>query len=157
MPIRSVARRAFFVFGALITFAASQAAAGDSIDLWVDSVTKQVFTEPGPGRKKLGTFVQQTNEPAAAPQAASAQPSTSSQQALASTKIGEKVAEKHWFDKWSIRGYTQLRYTSLWDNDGAAWFHPADKTVAEDQQFQIRRARLIFSGDLSDHLYMYIQ
>jgi len=62
-----------------------------------------------------------------------------------------------WADKFSIRGYTQFRYTSLWDHSGAEWFHPADRTVAPDQTFMIRRGRLVLSGDASEHLFLYAQ
>ncbi len=67
------------------------------------------------------------------------------------------LADVNWADKFSIRGYTQLRYTSLSDGSDVAWFHPADKTVAPDQTFMIRRGRLILSGDASEHLFLYAQ
>ena len=37
--------------------------------------------------------------------------------------------------------------------------HPGatDKSVGEDTSFLIRRARLIFYGDITDNLYLYLQ
>jgi hypothetical protein len=67
--------------------------------------------------------------------------------------------EKHWYDKINIRGYTQMRINStLWyDEDQAGPYHPNDKSVGPNNNFFLRRVRLIFSGDISDRLYIYIQ
>lgn len=77
-------------------------------------------------------------------------------------KSPEKKAEaksKKWFDRLSIRGYAQFRYnTSIWEEDGSAPVqHTGDRSFSDDQNFLIRRARVIISGDLSDHLYVYLQ
>ena len=67
--------------------------------------------------------------------------------------------EKEWYEKINIRGYTQMRYNStLWyDEDQAGPYHPHDKSVEPNNNFFLRRVRLIFSGDISDRLYIYIQ
>lgn len=64
-----------------------------------------------------------------------------------------------WYDKINIRGYTQFRINSLlWNNpDLANAYHPADRSVAPLNHFFIRRCRLIISGNLSEHLFLYIQ
>lgn len=77
-------------------------------------------------------------------------------------KDGKKKDEKkkeEWYDKLNIRGYTQFRINSLlWDDpDGAPPYHPADRSVAPLNHFFIRRCRLIISGNLSEHLFLYIQ
>ena len=66
---------------------------------------------------------------------------------------------KKWYDKLSIRGYTQVRINDVvQENDGSA---PAqyvgDASIGNDQSFIIRRARIIFSGDVNDHVYVYLQ
>ena len=66
---------------------------------------------------------------------------------------------QHWYDRISIRGYTQMRYTNFLQNaesynDGVYW---ADNSARPRSNFLIRRMRLIFSGDVSEHLYVYIQ
>ncbi|MEE7561404.1 porin, partial [Xanthomonas sp. Kuri4-2] len=38
--------------------AAGESAGAAELDLYVDRKTKQIFAEPGPGRDRLGTFVQ---------------------------------------------------------------------------------------------------
>ena len=67
--------------------------------------------------------------------------------------------EKEWYENINIRGYTQMRYNStLWyDEDQAGPYHPNDKSVGPNNNFFLRRVRLIFSGDISDQLYIYIQ
>ena len=66
---------------------------------------------------------------------------------------------QQWYNRISIRGYTQMRYTNFLQNSEFAnndvyW---ADNSARPRSNFLIRRMRLIFSGDVSDHLYIYIQ
>jgi len=72
---------------------------------------------------------------------------------------GSSGAGKHWYDRLSIRGYAQFRINEvLWDDpDGAPPQHTGDGSVGDNQSFFIRRARVILSGDVSDHMYVYIQ
>jgi hypothetical protein len=75
-------------------------------------------------------------------------------------KVDEKKEKKkEWYDRINIRGYTQFRINSvLWnDEDLAPPYLPGDRSVAPLNHFFIRRCRLIFSGDLSDRLFFYIQ
>jgi hypothetical protein len=68
-------------------------------------------------------------------------------------------SKKKWFDRLSIRGYAQFRYnTTLTEEEGSAPAqHVGDRSVGENQHFLIRRARVIISGDVSDHMYVYLQ
>jgi phosphate-selective porin O/P len=66
----------------------------------------------------------------------------------------------HWYEKLSVRGYTQFRFTRTLDQDqtGADAFLFGDRSVnGNAENFSIRRARLIISGDVSDHLALYFQ
>jgi hypothetical protein len=67
--------------------------------------------------------------------------------------------EKKWFEKLAIRGYTQLRLNEVFAERGsrAPPFHNGDASVADDQSFLIRRARVIIFGDVSEHVYVYLQ
>ena len=123
----------------------------ETTDLYMDQKTKQIFAEPGPGRVKFGQAVVTRDANVGAP----VKPRSISV-APAAAPV-PSLADVNWADKFSIRGYTQLRYTTLSDNSDVAWFHPADKTVAPDQTFIIRRGRLILSGDASEHLFLYAQ
>lgn len=70
----------------------------------------------------------------------------------------ETPKKKGWFEKYSISGYTQLRFNETLDNRGpAAAMHNGDSSVGDDQGFLLRRARMILSGDVNDHLSVYLQ
>jgi hypothetical protein len=67
---------------------------------------------------------------------------------------------KHWYEKFSIRGYAQFRYgrTLDQDTDRADPFLAGDRAInGNAENFTIRRARMILYGDVSDHLYLYWQ
>lgn len=68
-----------------------------------------------------------------------------------------KVLAGKWYERISLRGYTQFRETDVIDHVGLAPEVPADRSVNANESFLIRRGRFIFSGDLSDHLYLYAQ
>jgi hypothetical protein len=75
------------------------------------------------------------------------------------TRGAVKAKDKEWYERINIRGYTQFRINStLWnDKSQAEPYHPGDRSDGPDGEFFIRRCRIIFSGDLSDRLYFYIQ
>lgn len=67
---------------------------------------------------------------------------------------------KNWYEKLSLRGYSQVRYgrTGGQDPNGAEPFLLGDRLVnGSAENFFIRRARIIVFGDISEHLYIYIQ
>jgi hypothetical protein len=69
--------------------------------------------------------------------------------------IAEKAAIKKWFDKISIRGYVQARYTYLPGDKSIRSEY--DNTIRDNTGFAFRRVRMIFSGDITDWLSFYIQ
>ncbi len=69
----------------------------------------------------------------------------------------EKPAPKKWYDKISLRGYAQVRYNRLLETNEKLRCEQCDRSWGENGGFFIRRGRLIFSGDVSDRLYIYIQ
>lgn len=67
---------------------------------------------------------------------------------------------KHWYEKLSVRGYIQPRYGRTVDQDpnGADPNLSADRSInGNAENFSVRRARMIFSGDVSDYLSFYWQ
>lgn len=76
---------------------------------------------------------------------------------------GEKAdappKKKAWYEKMGIRGYAQFRYnfTVDEDEDSAPAQNPNDRSVGNNQTFLLRRARLIFFGDITEHVYIYLQ
>jgi len=180
---RSSTRQALWagLCAGLLTAGASLA---QTIDLYVDQASGQVFTQPAPGRSKLGTFERvdgakeaaakpvAESAPAPAPALATTPPSQAPLPVAASTPVpaapeqGDasviaavgKALKGKWYERLSLRGYTQFRYNFLLDKSGSAdWFMPTDRSVSDDNTFFIRRARLILSGDVTDHLSVYVQ
>lgn len=134
------------------------------IELYMNTKTKQLYAEPGPGRIKLGTFVSvEEKAKKDASESLSVKQAGSISQTPAAAIMGAQGApapksDKQWYEKFSVRGYTQFRYTSLLGKDGEAqWFHPADRSVSGNESFLLRRVRFIFSGDISDRVYLYVQ
>lgn len=65
-----------------------------------------------------------------------------------------------WYDKLSLRGYSQFRYARTVEQDrlGAEPNLLADRSInGASENFSIRRNRIILFGDVSDHLSIYIQ
>ncbi|MGQ0667149.1 MAG: porin [Nitrospiraceae bacterium] len=69
--------------------------------------------------------------------------------------IQERATIKKWYDKISIRGYTQFRYS--YNTGEKNLVTEYDSSVGNNKGFLLRRARLIFSGDITDWLSIYIQ
>lgn len=65
--------------------------------------------------------------------------------------------KRNWYDKFSIRGYAQVRYNRLLETNPDLKCEQCDRSWGKDGGFFLRRIRLIFSGQLSDRVYMYIQ
>ncbi len=78
---------------------------------------------------------------------------------LQSQPTTPSTASKKWYEKINLRGYTQIRFneTLSREPDSALPHHVGDRSVSENQSFLIRRARLIFFGDISEHMYLYFQ
>ena len=72
---------------------------------------------------------------------------------------GGRGGPKPWFERLSIRGYAQFRYnTTVYEaEDSAPPQAVGDRSVGDNQHFLIRRARVILSGDVSEHMYVYLQ
>ena len=66
------------------------------------------------------------------------------------------VKKDQWFEKISLRGYTQVRYNRLLETNPDLKFD-GDKSVGDKGSVLIRRARLIFSFDVHPHMFFYFQ
>lgn len=170
---------------ALAAAATSPSGLAESLELFMDTRTKQIYAEPGANRVRLGKFKpvdESSPEAEAAPAVAQAPatevpapevpaPLNAVEQRLDRTE--EKVAalEKRssdssrspFNDRFQIRGYVQTRYTEMLGGDDGInlW---SDRSVGDesslgdaDKNYLIRRARLIFQGDVGDRLSFYIQ
>lgn len=64
---------------------------------------------------------------------------------------------KPWFEKVSIRGYSQVRYNRLLETNPDLRCEQCDKSWGEDGGIFIRRLRVIIFGQISDRIYYYFQ
>lgn len=88
------------------------------------------------------------------------QPPTSEIKSVVDDAIDEAIKDRFknkWYEQLKFSGYTQVRYTGLMNEDGSQLNVPNDRSVAHSESFRIRRGRLKFSGDVSEHLYLYAQ
>ncbi|MBM4246330.1 MAG: porin [Deltaproteobacteria bacterium] len=114
-------------------------------------------TAPPPGVVPAGTVPPPAGETAPVPVEAAAPEKPEAEKGVIQAVVKEALASK-WYERISLRGYVQTRYTALLDKDSDAdWFVPADRSVRDGGGIYLRRARMIFSGDITDHLYIYIQ
>jgi len=68
-----------------------------------------------------------------------------------------KALEGKWYERLSLRGYTQFRASEVFSQNGPDLEVPADRSVRDNETFVIRRGRLVVSGDATDHLFLYAQ
>jgi hypothetical protein len=70
--------------------------------------------------------------------------------------VNKALAGK-WYERIGLRGYTQFRGSNVFSEDGPDLEVPADRSVNENESLVLRRGRMIFSGDATDHLSTYAQ
>ncbi|UPZ16323.1 porin [Flavobacterium humidisoli] len=84
---------------------------------------------------------------------------------LPETKSGGGV-EEHWYDRISLRGYAQIRYNGLFSTNDKVSCEQCDRSwgttsTAPDAKAKnglfIRRARLVFSGQVHPNVFFYFQ
>lgn len=148
---------------ALAAVVMSGVVSADTLTLYTDPKTGQVYTTPGEGRVEMGDFVD-------AKEIDRHFREDESHVAEYESKMNQYVdkAKKNWSNKLKIGGYMQFRNTEWMSgenqdiNPNSAGTQPfggywADKSTNNDSNFFIRRARVILSGDVGDHLGIYIQ
>jgi phosphate-selective porin len=68
-----------------------------------------------------------------------------------------KATPKKWYDSFSIRGYLQVRYNRLLETNSKLKCEQCDRSIGEGGGFFIRRMRIIFSGNVGENVYFYVQ
>jgi hypothetical protein len=81
---------------------------------------------------------------------------TDSAAAPAPPKEVIKETAKKWYETISIRGYTQVRYNRLLETNDSLKNEQGDKSWGNGGFF-IRRMRIIFSGNVHERVFIYIQ
>jgi|1048.fasta_scaffold08588_1 hypothetical protein len=69
----------------------------------------------------------------------------------------QEAALSKWYEKLSLRGYSQFRYNRLLETNPKLKCEQCDKSIGEGQGFGFRRARLVFSGQVHSKLFVYLQ
>ena len=67
-----------------------------------------------------------------------------------------EVGKSHWYENISLRGYLQVRYNRLLETNPELKT-PYDASVGDKGSFLIRRARLVFSGQVHERVLFYVQ
>lgn len=157
---------------------ASASAGAFAMDLYVDTKTKQIYAEPGRHRQLLGSFEKVQDAPAkteAKLEKSDKAEIAAIREDLALKQNEIKALEEHvvvnreerakndekWFNKISMRGYTQLRYNQPLSGDRTPGDPElrsvGDGGIKNDSGFSFRRVRLVFSGDVNEYVSLYIQ
>ena len=71
-------------------------------------------------------------------------------------QLDELLADK-WYERLKLRGYLQVRGHSVMRNDGAELNVPNDALANDLASVGVRRGRLVYSGDMTNHVYLYTQ
>ncbi|WP_309696769.1 porin [Sphingomonas sp. SORGH_AS_0870] len=72
-------------------------------------------------------------------------------------------ARAPWYERLRLRGYTQLRYNGILDEQdapsdtGSRLRSVHDSSINEDGGFLLRRVRLVLQGDITERLQLYFQ
>jgi phosphate-selective porin len=72
-------------------------------------------------------------------------------------KVKDEPKSSPWYENFQIRGYLQARYNRLLETNPDLECEQCDKSWGDDGGFFIRRARIIFFGQISKRVYLYIQ
>jgi hypothetical protein len=67
----------------------------------------------------------------------------------------ERATTEKWYEKISIRGYTQLRYNYVTDDKKLV--SDNDSSIGDNKGFLVRRGRIVISGDIHERVSLYMQ
>ena len=69
--------------------------------------------------------------------------------------IQQRPTTERWYEKISIRGYTQMRYNFVTDDKNLTDIN--DSSIGNNKGFLLRRARIVISGDINEWVSLYLQ
>lgn len=75
---------------------------------------------------------------------------------MSKADLDDLLADK-WYERMKLRGYMQLRGTAVMGDESEDLNVPNHSIANELATFGIRRGRLVYSGDATNHLYLYLQ
>jgi hypothetical protein len=62
-----------------------------------------------------------------------------------------------WYERLSLRGYTQARYNRLLETNADLECDQCDRALGRNNGFSVRRSRLVISGDVHPRVSVYLQ
>jgi hypothetical protein len=74
-----------------------------------------------------------------------------------STRAPAPAAAKPWYERFSIRGYGQIRFNRLLETNPQFTCEQCDRSIGENGAVFIRRARIIFQGQVHPRVFIYLQ
>jgi hypothetical protein len=74
-----------------------------------------------------------------------------------SPSAAKSAPPKPWYERLSIRGYSQLRYNRLLETNRDLNCQQCDRSIGNNGGIFLRRARLVVSGDVHPRVSIYIQ
>ena len=76
-----------------------------------------------------------------------------------STKVlpNPRQSSKKWYENFSIRGYSQIRYNRLLETNPQLKCEQCDRSWGDKGGVFMRRMRVIIFGQISERVYIYIQ
>jgi hypothetical protein len=72
-------------------------------------------------------------------------------------KAATEAKPKKWYESIALRGYVQVRNNNVYRTNPDLKCEQCDRSWGTSEGFFVRRARLIFSGNVSENVYFYIQ
>ncbi|WP_187262601.1 porin [Pontibacter beigongshangensis] len=79
------------------------------------------------------------------------------QSVVIAAKAAKKPGKRNWSEIISVRGYAQVRYNRLLETNPLLKCDQCDKSLGEGGGVFLRRARLVFSGNVHERVYFYVQ
>ncbi|MEC3950342.1 porin [Sphingobium sp. HWE2-09] len=130
----------------------------DALKAQVEALTAALAANKGAQPVAVAPASAAPSESAPVALAAASAPPTG---APASTAAAPK--SKAWYEKLSLRGYTQMRYNAFLSGDDSAPTGQSrlrsvhDSAISDRSGFSLRRVRLVLQGDVSDRVSLYLQ
>jgi len=145
-----------------------------ALDLYVDKTSGQIYAEPGTNRDKLGSFerIEDIHKDVASIKQdleLKANELKALEEHVVATREEKSNNDEKWFNKINLRGYTQMRYNQPLNGNHPTKDDPknggeasevkstGDSSIGDNTNFSLRRARLVFSGDITEYVSMYLQ
>lgn len=131
----------------------------DALKAQVEALTAALAA--GKGAQPVAVAPASTSTPASASTPVALAAASAPASAIPASVDAPKA--KAWYEKLSLRGYTQMRYNGFLSGDDTA---PAgmsrlrsvhDSSISDRGGFSLRRARLVLQGDVSDRVSLYLQ